>query len=163
VYAEDPARDFLPSCGTLRALTVPEGPGLRVDAAWREGLEVTPFYDPLLAKLIAHGETRDAALTRLDEALARTAVLGVKTNVGYLRAILADAGVRAAALSTDLLDRRGAALALPAVSEEDLLLAVAAEALLGPTGHAAPASGAAVPEPAPWRTLSGWRPGEGGA
>jgi acetyl-CoA/propionyl-CoA carboxylase, biotin carboxylase, biotin carboxyl carrier protein len=161
VYAEDPAQGFLPSCGTLRALSAPEGPGVRVDAAWREGLEVTPFYDPLLAKVIAHGETRAEALQRLDAALARTAVLGVATNVGYLRAILADEGVRAGRLATDLLDVRGAALVAPTVADEDLLLAVAAETLLAPAAPSAPRTGG-VREPAPWRALLGWRQGEGG-
>ena len=156
VYAEDPARGFLPSCGTLLHVTAPTGEGVRVDAAWREGLEVTPWYDPLLAKVIAHGATREEALDRLDRALAQTAVLGVRTNVGHLRAILHDADFRAARLSTDLLERRAAHLAEPAVDADDVaLLAAAAELLGAGTKASEPLRGI----PSPWQTLSGFRVG----
>ena len=163
VYAEDPAQGFLPSVGRILGLRVPEGPGLRVDGAWRKGLEVTPYYDPLLAKVIAHGASREEAFARLDDALARTAVLGVRTNVGYVRAILADPEVRAGRLSIDLLERRAATLVPPEADADDLLLAAAAHALLpGGGGGAGAVRSAAAAPPSPWQSLAGFRLGEAG-
>jgi 3-methylcrotonyl-CoA carboxylase alpha subunit len=104
VCAEDPANEFMPASGTIRRLVEPTGPGVRVDGGFVGGDEVPPFYDSLLMKVIASGETRDAALDRLDAALASTAILGVKSNVAFLRRVLADPDFRAARLSTDFLD-----------------------------------------------------------
>lgn len=105
VYAEDPSRDFLPSAGTVHVLDEPTGDGIRVDSALREGLEIGSAYDPMLAKVIAWGLDRATAIARLDAALSRTTVLGVRTNVSYLREILADPDVRAGRLDTGLLGR----------------------------------------------------------
>ena len=105
IYAERPGRDFLPSTGTVLALHEPVGEGIRVDSSLLPGLEVTADYDPLLAKVIAHGTDRDQALDRLDAALAATTVLGVHTNIEYLRSLLADPAVRAGDLDTTLIDR----------------------------------------------------------
>jgi acetyl-CoA/propionyl-CoA carboxylase, biotin carboxylase, biotin carboxyl carrier protein len=170
IYAEDPAQEFLPSCGKILALVEPTG--VRVDAAWRAGLAVTPHYDPLLAKVIAHAETRPEALARLDRALAETVVLGVRTNVGYLRAILADEDFRTGRLTTDLLERRGARLREPRVDDLDVLLAAAAEELLGVGAAGAPRPEAGGKHggggegrtrvPSPWDTLIAFRLGEGG-
>src|SRR5207302_384336 len=90
LYAENPARGFLPATGTLHALNLPEGDGVRVDSAVRPGDAVTPFYDPMIAKIIAWGEDREAARTRLGRALSDTALLGVATNLGLLARIVAD-------------------------------------------------------------------------
>jgi 3-methylcrotonyl-CoA carboxylase alpha subunit len=84
LYAEDPERGFLPSTGTLHALRFPAGEGIRVDAGVREGDAVTPHYDPMIAKLIAHGETREIALDRLSAALAETVIAGPRSNVAFL-------------------------------------------------------------------------------
>ena len=105
VYAEDPARGFLPTGGTVLALREPAGPGIRVDSALAEGVTVTSDYDPMLGKVIAWGEDRATALRRLDAALARTVVLGVTTNVAFLRALLADPDVQACRLDTGLVER----------------------------------------------------------
>ncbi|GCE76064.1 acetyl/propionyl/methylcrotonyl-CoA carboxylase subunit alpha [Cellulomonas biazotea] len=105
VYAEDPARDFLPTTGTVRVLDEPTGDGIRVDSALRAGLEVGSTYDPMLAKVVAWAPDRAEALRRLDGALARTTVLGVRTNVSYLRHVLVDPDVRAGRLDTGLLGR----------------------------------------------------------
>lgn len=105
VYAEDPSRDFLPTTGTVLVLDEPTGEGVRVDSALRTGLEIGTTYDPMLAKVVAHGADRAEALRRLDAALARTVVLGVRTNVGFLRRVLADPDVRAGRLDTGLLAR----------------------------------------------------------
>jgi 3-methylcrotonyl-CoA carboxylase alpha subunit len=85
LYAEDPRAGFLPATGTLRRFDLPQWPGVRCDAGARAGDSVGVRYDPLLAKLIAYGEDRDACAERLAAALAATAVLGVTTNLGFLR------------------------------------------------------------------------------
>lgn len=105
VYAEDPARDFLPTGGDLFALREPHGEGVRVDSSLLEGTHVGTTYDPLLAKVIAHGRSRDEALARLDDALATTMTLGVGTNVSFLRTLLRDDDVRAGRLDTELIAR----------------------------------------------------------
>ncbi|MFT4200281.1 acetyl/propionyl/methylcrotonyl-CoA carboxylase subunit alpha [Gordonia sp. (in: high G+C Gram-positive bacteria)] len=105
VYAEDPARGFLPTGGTVAALSWPHvGDGVRVDAGIDRGSVVGSFYDPMLAKVIAHGRDRAEAIDRLDEALAETVLAGVGTNIGFCRHVLAQAAVRAGDLDTGLLD-----------------------------------------------------------
>ncbi len=106
VYAEDPENGFLPSTGTVIALHEACGEGIRVDSALINGLVVSPNYDPMLAKVIAWGKTRAQALSRLDRALADTTVLGVRTNIEYLRALIADPDVAAGRLDTTLIERR---------------------------------------------------------
>ncbi|WP_111719056.1 biotin carboxylase N-terminal domain-containing protein [Homoserinimonas sp. OAct 916] len=106
VYAENPERGFLPSAGRVLVLEQPTGEGVRVDSALVAGLTVGSDYDPMLAKVIAWGTDRAEALTRLDAALADTVVLGVPTNIEYLRLLLADADVQAGNLDTGLIERR---------------------------------------------------------
>ncbi|MGE3247391.1 MAG: acetyl-CoA carboxylase biotin carboxylase subunit [Beijerinckiaceae bacterium] len=89
LYAEDPRNDFLPSTGRLSLLRLPEGEGVRVDAGVEEGDSVSPHYDPMIAKIIAHGPTRDAARARLEAALAQTRAAGPKTNADFLHRIVA--------------------------------------------------------------------------
>jgi acetyl-CoA/propionyl-CoA carboxylase, biotin carboxylase, biotin carboxyl carrier protein len=105
VYAENPERGFLPSTGTILALTEPSGTGIRVDSSLSQGLEVAGNYDPMLAKVIAWARTREEALARLDAALADTVVLGVSTNIEFLRGLLADPNVQAGNLDTSLIER----------------------------------------------------------
>jgi acetyl-CoA/propionyl-CoA carboxylase, biotin carboxylase, biotin carboxyl carrier protein len=115
VYAEDPGRGFLPTGGRVLEVFEPSGPGVRVDSSLLAGTVVGSDYDPMLSKVIAHGEDREQALARLDHALAQTAVLGVQTNVEFLRFLLDDDRVRAGDLDTALLDERVAEFApLPA-------------------------------------------------
>ncbi len=111
VYAEDPGTGFLPTGGRVLALREPSGPGVRVDSGIAAGVLVGADYDPLLAKVVARGADRAEALARLDAALAGTAVLGLGTNVAFLRALLADPDVRAGRLDTGLVGRRLADLA----------------------------------------------------
>ena len=106
IYAEDPALGFLPTGGRVLAVNEPKWPGIRVDSGVSAGTVVGSQYDPMLAKVIAHGADRAAALRGLDRALAQTAVLGVHTNVDFLRFVLADPDVREGWLDTGLLDRR---------------------------------------------------------
>ncbi|RSM58711.1 acetyl/propionyl/methylcrotonyl-CoA carboxylase subunit alpha [Kibdelosporangium aridum] len=146
IYAEDPARDFLPTGGTV--LDVVEPAGARVDSGLRPGTEVGSNYDPMLAKIIVSDQTREAALTKLSAALADTAVLGVGTNIAYLRDLLADPDVVAGRLDTQLVSRRSAFTQ----STPDHVFAVAAmdELLtLQPVG----------PVVDPWDIPSGWRVG----
>jgi acetyl-CoA/propionyl-CoA carboxylase biotin carboxyl carrier protein len=147
IYAEDPANGFLPTGG--RVLQLREPAGVRVDSGLRVGDVVGSDYDPLLAKVIAHGPDRDTALRRLDAALAQTSILGVATNVAFLRGLLADAEVQAGKLDTGLVERRK----LPSPFVPDQVFAAAAlRALLAlePTG----------PVVDPFALPGGWRIGE---
>ena len=105
VYAEDPARGFLPTGGRVLALAEPQQPHVRVDSGLSPGTVVGSDYDPMLAKVIAWGVDRPAALDRLRGALAGTAVLGVVTNIAFVRSLLAEPDVRAARLDTGLVER----------------------------------------------------------
>jgi propionyl-CoA carboxylase alpha chain len=146
IYAEDPANGFLPSSGRIVAWTPPAG--ARLDSGVEQGVEVTSHYDPLLAKLIAWGPDRAAALARLSRALGELRVVGPATNVSYLSALLERPDVRAGELDTGLLERIGGELR-PAPNRE--LPALALVALIG-----TPASDD------PWDDRDGWRPGERG-
>ncbi|VTU45540.1 acetyl-CoA carboxylase biotin carboxylase subunit [Variovorax sp. PBL-E5] len=101
IYAEDPVR-FFPSPGTLRTLRFPSGPGLRVETGYAEGSVVTPWYDPLIAKLIVHAEHREAAIDRLVEAIDATEIAGVKNNLPFLRRMLMSAPFRSGHVHTGL-------------------------------------------------------------
>jgi 3-methylcrotonyl-CoA carboxylase alpha subunit len=105
LYAEDPERGFLPSTGKLVALSFPEGEGLRVDSGVEPGGEISPFYDPMIAKLIAHADTRDAALDRLGTALDRTIVAGPRTNLAFLSALCRSSDFRNGAFDTGYIAR----------------------------------------------------------
>jgi 3-methylcrotonyl-CoA carboxylase alpha subunit len=110
LYAEDPARGFLPSTGRLLALKFPKAEGLRVDTGVETGSEVTPFYDPMIAKLIAHGKSRHAALDRLADALDKTIVVGPRSNAGFLAALCRADSFRKGDFDTGFIDRNLAAL-----------------------------------------------------
>ena len=126
VYAEDPARGFLPTGGTVLHLREPADiPGVRVDSGLAAGTQIGSDYDPMLSKVIAHGADRASALRLLDRALANTAVLGVVTNLDFLRFTLADPDVVAGRLDTGLLDRRVGDFAATTPTD-DLLIAAAA-------------------------------------
>src|SRR5256712_128405 len=89
LYAEDPEQNFLPSTGTVTRFIKPEGPGIRMDSGIESGDEITQFYDPMIAKMIVYGEDRPAAIARLQHALERSAVFGVRTNASLLSFIAA--------------------------------------------------------------------------
>ncbi|MEM6904010.1 MAG: biotin/lipoyl-containing protein, partial [Pseudomonadota bacterium] len=110
LYAEDPARGFLPQIGTVTRFDVPEGEGLRVDAGVRAGDAVTPFYDPMIAKLIAYGPSRDAAISRLSDMLAGTTLTGLNGNLNFLRRVIDHEAFRHAELDTRFIERHEAAL-----------------------------------------------------
>ncbi|PJE29770.1 3-methylcrotonyl-CoA carboxylase alpha subunit [Pseudooceanicola antarcticus] len=138
LYAEDPAAGFLPATGRLARLAFPEG--LRVDTGVREGDEISPHYDPMIAKLIAHGPSREAAFQRLHAGLRDVELAGTVTNLGFLQALCSDPQVRAAALDTGLIERRAEALCqLPALAPA--ALAWAAMVALDLSGPPAPRRG----------------------
>ncbi|MGW6790970.1 acetyl/propionyl/methylcrotonyl-CoA carboxylase subunit alpha [Streptomyces chartreusis] len=105
ICAEDPARGFLPSGGTVLRLREPQGDGVRTDSGLSEGTEVGSLYDPMLSKVIAYGPDRASALRKLRAALAETVTLGVPTNAGFLRRLLAHPAVVAGELDTGLVER----------------------------------------------------------
>jgi acetyl-CoA carboxylase biotin carboxylase subunit len=109
ITAEDPHDNFSPQSGVVTDLHLPDGPGVRVDTHLFAGYEIPPYYDSLLAKLVVWGETRTEALARASQALADTAVEGVKTNLPFHRAIVDNAAFVGAEVSTNLLDRVGPA------------------------------------------------------
>jgi 3-methylcrotonyl-CoA carboxylase alpha subunit len=110
LYAEDPERGFLPSTGTLVALEFPEGEGIRIDTGVEAGDEVTPFYDPMIAKVIAHGASREQALDRLAGALDRTIVAGPRTNAAFLAALARAKAFRTGQFDTGFIDANPAEL-----------------------------------------------------
>jgi 3-methylcrotonyl-CoA carboxylase alpha subunit len=166
IYAEHPARGFLPSTGKLKHLRMPEGVEFSIDAAGagaagrkapvridsgvREGDTITPFYDPMIAKLIVHGATREEALARLSRALRACEVVGPHTNVEFLQRIVASEPFSTADLDTGLIERHHDALFAPHRKPFKEALALACAALLtreGGTAHGA----------SPWDALSHWR------
>ncbi|WP_328732478.1 acetyl-CoA carboxylase biotin carboxylase subunit [Streptomyces caniferus] len=118
ICAEDPARDFLPTGGTVLALHEVQGDGLRTDSGLSQGVEVGSRYDPMLSKVIAYGPDRASALRRLRAALAETVTLGVTTNAGFLRRLLAHPDVVSGELDTGLVEREAAGLVDGAVPDE---------------------------------------------
>ncbi|MER7492550.1 biotin carboxylase N-terminal domain-containing protein [Streptomyces pharetrae] len=118
ICAEDPARGFLPSGGTVLRLREPHGDGVRTDSGLSEGTEVGSLYDPMLSKVIAYGPDRATALRRLRAALAETVTLGVPTNAGFLRRLLAHPAVVAGDMDTGLVEREAAGLVPDEVPEE---------------------------------------------
>lgn len=133
LYAEDPARGFLPSIGTLEAFDLgdPADTGVRVDTGVEQGSVISPWYDPMIAKLIAHGDTRQEARARLADALDEAIVWPVRSNAGFLVEALDHPDFVAGAMDTGLIARAGDALMPPAEPSEEALVAAAAE-LTGP-------------------------------
>ena len=148
VYAEDPAAGFLPTGGPVLGLLEPSGAGVRVDSGLAVGTTVGSDYDPMLSKVIAHGADRSTALRSLDRALSQTAVLGVGTNVEFLRFLLADDDVAAGRLDTGLIDR----LVYTAEPVDDAVLIAAAAYRWLQRWPAIPVD--------LWDVPSGWRAGE---
>ncbi|MGW7687747.1 ATP-binding protein [Streptomyces asiaticus] len=156
--AADGRVDFLPSAGTVLALDEPAGEGVRVDSGLSRGTEVGTVYDPMLAKVIAHGPDRPTALRRLRAALGSLTVLGVDTNTGFLRRLAAHPAVASGELDTGLVDRAAAQLIPAAIPEE--VYATAAllrQAALEPAE--VPGDGSAAPR----GSGSGGRPEPGGS
>jgi len=152
IYAEDPAAGFLPQAGKLLVYREPAGPGLRIDSGVAEGGTIPVHYDPLLAKLTASAETRDAAIARARAALHAYPILGIRTNVPFLIRVLEHPEFRAGRLHTRFVDDHATDLQVTAAPP---LEAVAAAAVLpgeSPVSHG-PARSSGVD---PWETIRGW-------
>ena len=159
IYAEDPSREFLPATGKLVHLAFPdERRDVRVDAGVEGGGEITPWYDPMIAKLIVHGADRAAALARLAQALREVEVAGVTTNVAFLQRVVASRAFRQGELDTGLIERNREELLSSRDSVEADLLAVAAYAELAEEEHAARERAQRSGDPhSPWHSVDGWR------
>ena len=160
IYAENPAKGFLPSTGTLRHLRAPEDlPGqVRVDTGVRQGDAITPHYDPMIAKLVVWGEDRAIALGRMRAALAAYEIVGVSTNVEFLSRVVAGKAFSSADLDTGLIERCRAELFPEDAGPDDLDFAAAALAELR-SEQAQAATGARISaDPhSPWNIVDGWR------
>jgi 3-methylcrotonyl-CoA carboxylase alpha subunit len=165
IYAEDPARDFLPATGHLVHLRFPaDGRHVRVDTGVREGDTVSFHYDPMIAKLVVWDRDRPAAIRRLASALRETQVVGVTTNLDFLATIAADQRYVAGGFDTGLIDRERDVLLAPARPAPDAVLALAAVDVL--TRRAAQARAAAARSGdahSPWHLTHGWRMNEDAA
>ncbi|GAB3245109.1 acetyl/propionyl/methylcrotonyl-CoA carboxylase subunit alpha [Arthrobacter pigmenti] len=155
VYAENPERGFLPTTGTVLTLKEPGGEGVRVDSSLVQGLDVGADYDPMLAKVIAAGRDRTEALARLDTALAETTVLGLRTNIEYLRLLINDDDVQAGRLDTTMIERKLDQLQFRRIDER---LLAAAALFVQAQRYGGAHKGEAH---SPWAQPSGWRIGQG--
>jgi acetyl/propionyl-CoA carboxylase alpha subunit len=153
VYAEDPANGFLPQAGPLRLYREPSGPGIRIDSGVEEGTDVPVYYDPLLAKLITQGETRDHAIDRAAVALRAFPILGVRTNVPFLLKVLEHPAFLAGRVHTGFVDEHLAAL-LESPAPSAVILAAAEFVRSAPAKSGV--AGSAVSPSDPWSDLAGW-------
>ena len=155
IYAENPDKNFLPSVGTLAYFALPPHTAfanaeIRVDGGVRMGDTISPFYDPMIAKLIVWGKDRDQARARMVQALAQTKVVGVHTNVAFLTRLMTDTAFATGDLDTGLIERQRSTLLPPAAPARPEALALAVAALLG----------CEAPSPSgndPWAQTDGWR------
>ena len=152
IYAENPENDFLPSTGKLLAYQLKKGAGVRVDDGFRQGMTVTSAFDPMLAKTIVHGEDRHRAIDRAIRALEASRVLGVTTNIDFLKQVLSHAEFKSGNIDTGFIPRHSEALLPPPLTDEQLHLLLAAAALshrdfVDPQFHA----------PEPYATIGNWR------
>jgi len=175
VYAENPDKGFLPSTGTLRHLRVPqaatfrvaesaadgEPAPVRIDSGVAQGDAITPFYDPMIAKLIVWGRDREHAIARMRQALAGFEVVGLASNIGFLQRLMACTSFANADLDTSLIERENEALMPAKAPPAPRLLALAAAAVLAVEARKAADARDADPRQAsdPWSFTNGWRSG----
>ena len=153
VYAENPNKNFMPSVGNIRTWHLPDPTdGLRIDAGYRGGDTVSPYYDAMLAKVIAWAPTRQAAIDRLNRGLEETDVRGIVTNIPFLSALVTHADVRANRIDTGFIERELKALTPDASAPGNLELAAAVAAILNEEAEAARREAHS-----PWHTF-GWMP-----
>jgi 3-methylcrotonyl-CoA carboxylase alpha subunit len=143
LYAENPAAGFLPSTGTLEHLQLPAA--IRVDSGVEQGDTITPYYDPMIAKLIVHAATRSEAAARLAQACRAVEVWPVKTNAAFLARVTADSVFLEGAVDTGFIERRGARVMPPSEPDDKVIAAAAAAALLPGNKND------------PWQALTGFR------
>ena len=160
IYAEDPYNGYIPSTGTLRLWRPPGGPGVRLDSGVAEGQEISMFYDPMLAKLVTWGPDRDRALSRMEEALRQFIVLGVVTNIPFLRQVLTHPAFKDGDYHTRFLEEHPEVFQ-PAISDDAhrMAQAVAAYATYGTRTTELPGRATATDTDgsSPWRQVGPWR------
>ena len=159
IYAEDPYRDFVPSTGTLLRWRPPSGPGLRLDSGVVQDQEVSIYYDPMLAKLIAWAPRRDLSLRRMEVALSQFLVLGVVTNIPLLRSVVGHPQFQRGEYDTGFLEWNPAVTS-PAITDDSRMMAraLAAWASRQPVGPASPAAGGdSRVNVNPWQSAGGQR------
>ena len=153
VYAENPQKNFMPSVGRIRTWRTPaEGDGLRIDAGYRSGDAVSPYYDAMLAKVIAWAPTRDVAIDRLNRGLEETDVRGIVTNIPFLSALVTHPKVRSNHIDTGFIERELKSLTETSPPAGNLELCAAVAAILVDEQRAARAQATS-----PWQTF-GWQP-----
>lgn len=163
IYAENTEKGFLPSVGRLTHVQLPEHVAfangvVRVDGGVRGGDDISPYYDPMIAKLIVWGETREQALARMEQALAETQIVGVHTNVNFLSRLIADESFALADLDTGLIERRRETLLPPTKPSADHVLACAVAAILSEsTAEKSLQTQHQQPIVDPWSIQDGWR------
>jgi len=136
IYAENPSNGFLPATGILSKWKFPTGPGIRLDSGFREGDEITIDFDPMLAKLIVHASNRETALRKLDTALSDFIILGVVTNLGFLRDIIKQDSFSEGQITTDYLDKAPESLFIqPSVDPSHLIAIASAMERMGINGQ----------------------------
>ncbi len=153
VYAENPNKNFMPSVGRIKTWQTPaEADGLRIDAGYRSGDAVSPYYDAMLAKVIAWAPTREVAIDKLNRGLEQTDVRGIVTNIPFLSALVTHPSVRANAIDTGFIERELKNLTADTIAPGDLELCAAVAAILNEEQKRA-----RTEAPSPWRTF-GWTP-----
>ena len=158
IYAEDPANNFLPSTGKLLQYIEPRGPGIRVDSGFTIGDEVTHFYDPLLAKLIVHGEFRELAIQKMQAALKEFIVHGVVTNIDFMQAVLSHPDFQQGKVSTRWVENNFNWSPPSEPSLESLIAAALADIVVPSSRSQVPPSNEHDPY-SPWKNPSGFRVG----
>jgi 3-methylcrotonyl-CoA carboxylase alpha subunit len=158
ICAEDASRDFMPSTGTIAVFEPPVGPSIRVDSGVVKNSEVSVYYDPMLAKLIVKGRDRNEAMEKLSWALSRFAVLGVTTNISFLRALIAHPEFRAGKLHTQFLQEHSIAAQNRGASREAIVAAALAiqQVPRSDTGRTTNNNGHREMLAGPWQA-GGWR------
>ena len=159
IYAEDPANQFLPSIGNIAFYQRASGPGVRVDDGIETGSVVTPYYDPMLAKVITWGADRAEAMRKMVRALQETIILGVTTNIPYLLAILSHPDFEQGHTPTNFLPEKMPSWQHTPMPDNDVWLALAVQdALQGQSQQTSAAHNASQPSiPDPWGNADGWR------
>lgn len=162
IYAENPEKGFLPSIGTLSTLLFPDHVAfqdgdIRIDGGVQQGDTISPYYDPMIAKLIVRGSDRDQARARMIQALGEIQGVGVHTNIAFLRRLMLDSAFAAADLDTGLIERQYDSLFPPATAPSTTTMALATAALMAQQGQTSSQRLANAVPVDPWAQTDGWR------
>lgn len=162
IYAENPEKGFLPSIGTLSHLSFPEHVkfelgDVRVDGGVRQGDTISPFYDPMIAKLIVWADSREQAIARLQQALAQTQVVGVNTNIAFLGRLMQNNAFASADLDTGLIEKHTEQLLPSAKQASVFTLASLVAAIMAKQGQTSNKHNRYTHKTDPWAATDGWR------